>query len=113
VKVIKSDKILPFDVDLTLIKPPTPGRHDDLILMYGGRECRFSRIQAHIDLMIHHKVDRGFTIIVWSANGHMWAEKVVKALGLEQYVDYVLTKPLEYVDDKNVGEWMSSRIYLD
>lgn len=49
---------------------------------------------------------------MWSAGGGEWAEAVVKALGLEKYVDLVMNKPSWYYDDKEAKDWMGKRIYL-
>lgn len=50
------------------------------------------------------------TIVVWSAGGWQWAEAVVKALGLEQYVSVCMSKPDYYVDDLECKEFMGEFI---
>lgn len=67
--------------------------------------------QKHIDLIKKYK-GRGFTVIVWSAGGYKWAASVVKTLGLESFVDIVLTKPSRYVDDLPCEKWMGNRVYI-
>lgn len=67
--------------------------------------------EKHIELMKKHKA-RGFTVIVWSAQGVEWAEAVVKALKLEEFVDAVFSKPSAYVDDLPVTEWIGPRVYI-
>jgi len=42
---------------------------------------------------------QGYGVVVWSAAGADWAEKVVKMLKLEGYVDVILSKPELAVDD--------------
>lgn len=50
--------------------------------------------------------------MVWSAGGGDWAEAVVKALGIEEMVDIVMSKPSWYYDDKPCEDWMGKQIYL-
>ena len=57
----------------------------------------------------HH---RGATIIVWSRGGYEWAADVITALGLQDYVHTVMSKPLVYFDDKPVTEWLTDRVYI-
>lgn len=57
----------------------------------------------HIEQLKQHKL-RGHTIIVWSAGGYDWAEAVVRSLGLEQYVDLVISKPIWCYDDLQPNE---------
>jgi len=54
---------------------------------------------------------KGDAVVVWSQGGSDWAEAVVKALGLAEYVDVILTKPTHYYDDLEVDMWMPKRIY--
>lgn len=70
---------------------------------------------AHIEQLKKHKA-RGHTIIVWSAGGWDWAKVAVQALGLEQYVDLVISKPTWSYDDKNPedfipkSQWMKNTV---
>lgn len=67
--------------------------------------------RRHVLQLKKHKM-RGHTVIVWSAGGWDWAEAVVKALQLEQYVDLVISKPLWAYDDKKAAEYMPESCYL-
>jgi hypothetical protein len=68
--------------------------------------------RKHIEQLKQHKF-RGHTIIVWSAGGWDWAEAAVKALGLEKYVDLVISKPIWFYDDLPCQEFMGKRYYFD
>ena len=59
----------------------------------------------HIEQLKKHKM-RGHTIIVWSAGGYDWAAAVVKALGLENFVDLVISKPTWAYDDLQPNEFI-------
>lgn len=50
---------------------------------------------------------RGHAIIVWSGGGSDWAEAVVKALDLEEYVEVVSGKLQYFIDDvSDPRKWM-------
>lgn len=55
----------------------------------------------------------GYDVIVWSKTGEDWANAVVDAFDLRQYVTICLTKPDFYMDDKPVEYWMGPRVYRD
>jgi FMN phosphatase YigB (HAD superfamily) len=42
---------------------------------------------------------QGYGIIIWSAAGAEWAERVVQKLGLEEIADFVTAKPEIALDD--------------
>jgi len=45
---------------------------------------------------------RGSKIVVWSAGGRPWAQAVVDALGLNEFVSFCLGKPNAIYDDEPV-----------
>jgi len=56
---------------------------------------------------------RGHAIVVWSGGGADWAEAVVKALKLEEFVDVVTAKPTYYIDDiAGAREWIGKHGYF-
>lgn len=59
----------------------------------------------HIEQLKKHKM-RGHTIVVWSAGGWDWAAAVIKALGLESFVDLVISKPTWAYDDLQPNEFI-------
>lgn len=98
--VLRSDKVLYCDVDDTLVMwSPTGASYEPHI--------------AHIDMIKKFKL-RGQKVVVWSAGGYEWAERIVKELGLEIYVDLILCKPAWWADDLTAGEVLQevNRIYL-
>ena len=117
-QVIKSTKIIYFDVDDTLILWDWRSYTDDesqlVDLLSPNSKTSISVLphERHIHLLKQFKV-RGHTIVVWSQGGWAWAEAVVKALGLENDVDVVMEKPNWYVDDLPAATYMANPIYLD
>jgi predicted HAD superfamily phosphohydrolase YqeG len=96
---IKGDRILYCDVDDTLI-------------MWNETHASYKANETHIKLIKEHKL-RGHTIVVWSAGGCEWAERIVIELGLEEYVDLVICKPSWFCDDLTSAEFLPevNRIY--
>lgn len=102
-----------FDVDDTLIM--WQDTHPEAVEMtIGAYTERVVIHHEHIKALKLHKF-RGHTIVVWSAGGAEWAEKVVIALGLEAWVDVCMDKPAWYYDDIPAKEYMpeSLRIYIE
>lgn len=94
-----------FDVDETLIvKRPYGDAEYYLTLDYYGTPRYAKPIEQHVAFLKSCKA-RGYEVTVWSANGWAWAFEVVKKLKLDEYVDYVCTKPQFYVDDKSADKW--------
>ena len=62
-------------------------------------------IQEHVEAVKSHKL-RGHTVILWSAGGALWAEEVMKKLGLSAYVDACMSKPNWFYDDLPADEFM-------
>lgn len=111
-KIIKSEQNIMWDVDDTLVMRELPGPHD--LVLYNPA------MEQNECLMIHHEhvkqlkssKNRGFNNIVWSGNGYQWAEIVIKALELENYVDTIMTKPIKFFDDLQADEVLVNRVYL-
>lgn len=116
-KVIESKYIAYFDVDDTLImwnwKEYTGDTSQLLSLQIPGTNETIEVLphKRHIELMKQFKA-RGQTIIVWSKGGWDWARTAIEALKIEQYVDYVMSKPDCYIDDLNCQDFMKERRYM-
>lgn len=114
-KLIDNEQVFAFDIDKTLISARRAHKaKDDIgILNPYTKEIVYCKPHiGHIDLL-KEMFGRGRFIIVWSAAGVQWAKAVVEALGVSEFADVIMTKPIGYVDDKKVEEWMSNRIFLD
>ncbi len=105
--VTRSEKLVYVDVDETLIMRSSTG----IKLDYYGMEWTISPIMENINFMISLK-ERGYYVIVHSANGWLHAKKVIELLYLVDFVDEIKSKPIKYVDDKPVEEWFGPRIYF-
>lgn len=68
--------------------------------------------KIHIEQLIKHKL-RNQQITVWSAGGYRWAETVVRALQLEQYVDLVISKPTWAYDDLDPQDYMPKSTWME
>ena len=112
-KVIDSDLVVMIDVDETLLMIPQSkgGISIELKNPYTGY-IRVREIHTeHIDLIKQYK-KQGYAVVVWSANGHLWAKEVVEKLNLTDMVDLVMCKPIKYVDDLKADEILTGRVYI-
>lgn len=117
-KIVRHEQIIAFDIDDTLVfyEPESVTEKSALKPVMITDPYDESLIKAyahnsHIKLLKDKKA-RGAYILVWSQSGYRWAEAVIMALGLQSYVDQVMSKPTAYVDDLPCNEWMGARIYL-
>lgn len=113
---MRVNKVQPtfVDIDGTLILHVGIGDLSDLNVsdpLEPSRTIRLKKHYAMIRILVEeHR--RGACIKVWSRGGWEWAEAVIKALGLEQYVDEVMDKPMAYLDDVPVEDWLTNRVYI-
>lgn len=113
-QIIESENIVMYDVDDTLVmweQGSTSAREVVVIDPYDGKPVYLRMHEPHVKLLQRHKA-RGKFVIVWSQGGYQWAQAVVNALGLNESVDLIMSKPRSYVDDLPVTEWMKDRIYI-
>lgn len=116
-KVIENENCVFFDCDDTLVMWDNKYKLEDysncvLLVDPLSGFCEYLvPHKQHIQYLIDSKTKNKNTIVVWSAGGWQWAEAVVKALQLEQYVDAVMAKPERYVDDLHCVKFMGEMIY--
>lgn len=117
-KVIENESNIFVDVDDTLVMWDwdTELRGDQTVAVQCPYEAAGIQYVVrpnlpNIKVLMNQKA-RGSYITVWSQNGYQWAEAVVKALGLEEYVDQAMSKPRMYMDDLPCQNWMGERVYL-
>jgi phosphoserine phosphatase len=101
-KALKKERIVYSDVDDSLILwdyQKYPHNLEDLI-SFTDEYGTWSLLphKKNIDFLINLK-RQGYGIVIWSAAGGEWAEKVTKALGLENVADFVMAKPELCIDD--------------
>jgi len=120
-KVIQNNKCIFFDCDDTLVMwdnkykqycEVTDKWNTKLFTCY---EMTYDLVphETQIKYLKDSKTKNKNTIIVWSAGGWEWAQEVVRTLGLEEYVDAVMAKPVSYVDDLHCSEWMGVLHYKE
>lgn len=109
-----SDDVVFCDVDETLISYDYSDFEDELIKIidpYDKEELELFPLKANIRLLKRCKL-KGKSVVVWSRGGYKWAEAVVEALNLQEYVDLIMAKVELYIDDKDISDWGTSRSYL-
>jgi hydroxymethylpyrimidine pyrophosphatase-like HAD family hydrolase len=117
-KILKNDRVLVIDVDQTLIlwdkKHHVPDHNKIKIIDPLSLETLYlTPHKVHIRLLKQHKA-RGYYVIVWSKASYHWANAVVEALDLTDYVDLVMSKPEKHIDDcENVIDILGPRVYLE
>lgn len=116
---IKIENTRPFDIDDTLILLP---KHDDPAdtryvyvtdPVYPHGELLKFRVHEPMVRLLKEEATRGSFVIVHSRGGYQWAQNVIDALGLRQYVNLCMSKPLVYFDDTPVELWLKDRVYID
>lgn len=114
-RINENEDITPIDVDETLV---LRGYHPLLSTVdIPDPLCpgQFIKLRVHEPMirLLREQHSRGSHIIVWSRGGYKWAAAVVKALGIEDYVHEVMSKPKTYFDDLPVENWLKDRVYLE
>ena len=104
-----------FDCDDTLVMWSIPQDYKGELVTVQCRNFSDTLVpNPHNILLLKKMAARGHSIVVWSGGGADWAEAVVKALELEDFVDVVTSKPQYYIDDiGNAKEWIGKWGYFD
>lgn len=113
---IKIEAIRPFDVDSTLVYPNAPGTENMPtvdVLDPVSNEKILLRYNPNMARLLQEEHQRKSFVIVWSRSGWEWAHNCVVALGLEEYVDQVMSKPTAYFDDSPVEQWLKDRVFIE
>jgi predicted phosphatase len=103
--VHRSEKSVVIDVDETLVSSyPTKSKSKSLIVVNNpyqlGQKLKRYPKWGNINLLRDFK-GRGYVITVWSHGGAYYAYNILQMLELDNYVDFVMTKPVKFVDDKS------------
>ena len=100
-----------FDVDDTLvIWPPRKDRGfvSDIVIddpYEPPKRYALKKHIRHIEELKEFKTNPKCKVVIWSRGGKPWAEEVIKALGLEAYVDFIIQKPDITYDDEHQKFW--------
>lgn len=87
-------------------------KQDRIVVTCNGRTFEGVPHAANIRLLIKFW-KLGYEVIAWSKTGKSWAQAVVDALQLGDYVSICLSKPDFIMDDKGVETWIGPRVYRD
>lgn len=118
--LLENDTVLFVDCDDTLVMWSWPPEAEkELIHISAKNEPALQNIlvwphKYHIEKIKRFKL-RGLSVVVWSQGGYAWANAIVEALGLTEFVDAVMAKPRWVVDDLPINAWLndSQREYYD
>lgn len=115
-KINKNPRIWEFDVDDTIVlwdQSKYPDRAP--IEIPSARKGHTALVIPHrktVNLLV--KLSKvGWYIRVHTGSGYKWGVKVIRALGLQDFVDEVSSKPLGRTDDKAPGDGLAYDVYRD
>jgi len=115
--ILKFDNVAYFDVDDTLVMHKFPDHQlgDAIEIFIPDRELFRATVVPNVDHIERLKLHKawGNGVVVWSRSGWEWAEAVVKALQLEEYVDFIAAKPMYYYDDKPCCKILGEHRYIE
>lgn len=111
---ITFDKTAYFDCDETLVFVDSiPEGVETVMVQIPGFPPKLCGVhKAHVERLKNHK-SWSNGVVVWSKSGYKWAEAVVRALDLREYVDLCIAKPEYYYDDKSCCDFMPPRRFLN
>jgi hypothetical protein len=112
--VIKNEQVIFCDVDDTLVMWQDPSPSATMVTISDPYSLRMYELpinKGNLKVLKDRK-KRGSTIILWSAGGWEWAKAVAVALDLQGHVDYCMSKPIGYIDDKKAEKILGEHIYI-
>ena len=110
-KKIKDGPVIAVDVDDTIVMWHMPKNYSGITVKV---QCNGFTEEAipnmHVIEHIKKMKRRGHSVVVWSAGGSDWAEAVIEALSLGEYVDVICPKFDYHMDDNKdpidkIGKW--------
>lgn len=113
--VMPSGPTLYVDCDDTLIEwtMPSEDQKETVQITCEGITDTYRYNSNNIEYL-KQMARRGHRVVVWTQAGASWADAIVKALNLQQYVFACLTKPCYYMDDiKDPKRWCGKYRYSD
>jgi hypothetical protein len=113
-KRLKKERVVYTDCDDTLIMWEQFKDSDELydaLEIEPGFKVYPNYKNIEFILKLKHQ---GYGVVIWSAAGSEWAEKVTKLLGLEEVADFVMAKPEICLDDLlDAKRIIKSVVWLD
>lgn len=115
-QVIKKENVAGVDIDNTLLmwdNATVPG-DNKIAIEYGGTTVYLTPHHYHVAI-VKSWIERGYHVIIWSANGYQHAERARVALGIAEADNIqVMTKMCKHLDDStNPGSIIGPRVYED
>lgn len=102
--------IVIWEKDINIVLNGTDEKHC-IPVELNGKKFFIRPLWGHVNQIIQQNL-KGLICIAWSAGGASWADAVVRALNLQDYVLCSLTKPNFYYDDKPAEHFMGKHYYF-
>jgi phosphoglycolate phosphatase-like HAD superfamily hydrolase len=112
---VKDGNVFACDIDDTIVMWDVPYDYDGPTVKI--KTNGFIEICIPNEYVIEHikkLKKRNYSIVIWSAGGSDWGESVINSLGLDKYVDVIMPKISDHMDDvrdpkDKIGRWQ----YID
>lgn len=116
-KIVENERVIFCDVDDTLVMHADDIEglpNEEIAFITDAVTRRTVKLRKNMPMirLLQEENVRGAYTIVWSRGGFEWASAVIEACDLKPYVHQVMSKPLVYLDDKPVQEWLKDRVWL-
>lgn len=115
IKSIHSESVWACDIDDTLIiwNADTTGNKTITFTEPHTNDIITVVVNENNIRLLKEKKSRGSFIILWSQGGWQYAETIAVALGIEKYVDIVMSKPVGLIDDLPAEKWLPNPVNID